>query len=138
MSLYYVKLYVISLFAFLVVDAVWLRLMYPTFYRPRIGFLMAPDLKLTAALVFYLLFVAGLLVFVIVPGLSAGAPGATFARAALYGLVTYGTYDLTSLATFADWPLSVTVVDMLWGATVSVLVSLAGLRFGKRIGRPGT
>ena len=137
MSLYYVKLYVVSLFAFLVVDAVWLRLMYPTFYRSRIGYLMAPDLKLTAALVFYLLFIAGLLVFVIVPGLTAGPMGAALARAALYGLVTYGTYDLTSLATFRDWPLSVTVVDMLWGATVSMLVSLVGLRFGKRIGRPG-
>jgi uncharacterized membrane protein len=137
MSLYYIKIYVISLFAFLVIDAVWLRVMYPAFYRPRIGFLMATDLKLAAAFVFYLLFVAGLLVFVIVPGLSARALGATLARAALYGLVTYGTYDLTSLATFEGWPLGVTVVDMLWGASVSVLVSLVGVRSGKRIGLPG-
>ena len=136
MSLYYLKVYVISLLALLVVDAVWLRLMYPTFYRSRIGFLMAADLKLTAAFVFYLLFVAGLLVFVIIPGFSADALGATLARAALYGLVTYGTYDLTSLATFTGWPWGVTVVDMLWGASVSVLVSLVGLRSGKRIGRP--
>jgi uncharacterized membrane protein len=138
MSLYHVKLYVVSLIAFLGIDAVWLRLMYPTFYRSRIGFLMAPDLKLTAALVFYLLFVAGLLVFVIVPGLAEGSSGTTLARAALFGLVAYGTHDLTSLAAFKGWPLSVTVVDMLWGASVSVLVSLVGLRFGKRIGRPGT
>jgi len=138
MSLYHVKLYVVSLIAFLGIDAVWLRLMYPTFYRSRIGFLMAPDLKLTAALVFYLLFVAGLLVFVIVPGLAEGSSGTTLARAALFGLVAYGTHDLTSFAAFKGWPLSVTVVDMLWGASVSVLVSLVGLRFGKRIGRPGT
>jgi len=137
MSLYHVKLYVVSLIAFLVIDTVWLRLMYPTFYRSRLGFIMAPDLKLTAALVFYLLFVAGLLVFVIVPGLAAGPSGMTLARAALFGLVAYGTHDLTSLAAFKSWPLSVTVVDMLWGASVSVLVSLVGLRFGKRIGRPG-
>lgn len=137
MAIYYLKLYVASLVAILVIDAVWLRVMFPAFYRPRIGFLMAPDLKLTAALVFYMLFVAGLLVFVTVPGLTAGPPGRMIARAALFGVVAYGTYDLTGLATFEDWPLSVTVVDMLWGATLSVLVSLVGLRFGKRIGRPG-
>jgi uncharacterized membrane protein len=135
-ALYYTKLYVLSLVAFLAADAVWLRLMYPTFYRARIGFLMAADLRLTAALAFYLLFVAGLLVFVIVPGLAAGPLGRALARAALFGLVAYGTHGLTSLATFKGWPLSVTVVDMLWGATVSVLISLVGLRFGRQIGRP--
>jgi uncharacterized membrane protein len=64
-------------------------------------------------------------VFVVVPGVKEGSLQMTLIRAALFGLITYATYDLTNLATIKDWPIIVTVVDMIWGTVLSLLVSLA-------------
>jgi len=64
-------------------------------------------------------------VFVVVPGVEEGSLQMTLIRAALFGLITYATYDLTNLATIKDWPIIVTVVDMIWGTVLSTLVSLA-------------
>jgi uncharacterized membrane protein len=78
-----------------------------------------------AAIIFYLLFILGILIFVVVPGVKEGSLAMTLVRAALFGLITYATYDLTNLATIKNWPLLVTVVDMIWGTVLSTLVSLA-------------
>ena len=131
----YLKLYASCLAAFLVVDFVWLILMSPRFYEPRIGHLMAAEVTWLPAIVFYLLFVAGLVVLVVAPGLAANRLGSTLARAALLGVVAYGTYDLTNLATLEGWPLSLTVVDMVWGAALSVIVASVGLAVGRRLAR---
>jgi uncharacterized membrane protein len=128
----YLKLYGVCLVAFLLVDFAWLVVMSPRFYEPRIGHLMADQVTWLAAIVFYLLFVVGVVVLVVAPGLSAGAPGSTLARAALLGVIAYATYDLTNLATLRDWPLSVTVVDIVWGAVLSVIVAFVGLTAGRR------
>jgi uncharacterized membrane protein len=131
MLAYYAKLYVATLVAFFAIDLVWLGLVARTFYRKYLGSLMAPQVNWPAALIFYLLFVAGLVVFAVLPGLDAGSLKATLLRAALFGLVSYATYDLTNLATLRDWPLLVTVVDMAWGTVLSVAVSWAGYMAGK-------
>jgi uncharacterized membrane protein len=128
---YYVKLYFATLVAFLAIDLVWLGLVARTFYRKYIGFLMAPQVNWPAALIFYLLFVFGILVLVVLPGLQAGSLKTTLLRAALFGLVAYATYDLTNLATLKDWPLIVTVVDLIWGTVLSVAVSYVGYTVGK-------
>lgn len=128
------KLYLISLLAFFAVDMLWLGLVARTFYRRHLGFLMAPSPNWPAALIFYLLFILGLLVFVILPGLQTGSLTITLLRAALFGLITYATYDLTNLATVKDWPLVVTVVDMIWGVVLSVTVSYIGFLAGKWLG----
>jgi uncharacterized membrane protein len=128
---YYLKLYFFTLVVFLAVDAFWLGLVARTFYRKYIGFLLAPSPNWLAAIIFYLLFVVGILVFVVVPGLQENSLRTVFLRAALFGLITYGTYDLTNLATVKEWPLVVTVVDMVWGTVLSVVVSSAGFLFGK-------
>lgn len=129
--LYYVKLYLATFAVFLVVDMVWLGVVARGFYRDRLGYLLAPSPNWAAAAVFYLLFVGGILVFVVVPGLEFGSLGATLVRAALFGLITYATYDLTNLATVRDWPLAVTVVDMAWGTVLSTVVSLASFHVGR-------
>jgi len=131
---YYIKLYLATLVAFLAIDMVWLGLVARTFYRKYLGFLMAPKANLPAALIFYLLFVVGILVFAILPGLQAGSLKTTLLHAALFGLIAYATYDLTNLATLKDWPLVVTVVDLVWGTVVSVVVALAGYMAGKWLG----
>jgi uncharacterized membrane protein len=134
MAAYYVKLYFLTLIAFFAIDLVWLGLVARTFYRRYLGFLMAPKVNWPAALIFYLLFVVGLLVFAIRPGLAAGSPTTTLVRAALFGLIAYATYDLTNLATLKDWPLLVTIVDLVWGTVVSVAVSCVGYLVGKWLG----
>ena len=128
---YYLKLYVATFITFLAVDMIWLGLVARTFYRENLGFLLAPAPNWIAAVIFYLLFIVGILVFVVLPGLNEDSLRTVLLRAALFGLITYGTYDLTNLATVRDWPVLVTVVDMIWGTVLSVLVGLAGFVFAK-------
>jgi uncharacterized membrane protein len=131
MTAYYIKLYFATLIAFLAIDMVWLGLVARTFYRRYLGFLMAPSPNWLAAILFYLLFVVGVVVFAVLPWLEADSPETTLLRAALFGLIAYATYDLTNLATVKDWPLIVTIVDLIWGTVVSVAVSYAGYLAGK-------
>lgn len=131
---YYLKLYLATLVAFLIIDMAWLGLVARPFYNKYLGFLMAPSPNWLAAAVFYLLFIVGILVFAVLPGLQAGSLVTTLWRAALFGLIAYATYDLTNLATIRDWPLIVTVVDMIWGTVLSVAVSLAGYMAGRWLG----
>ncbi len=131
MTAYYIKLYFATLIAFLVIDMLWLGLVARTFYRKYLGFLMAPSPNWLAAIIFYLLFVVGIVVFAVLPGLEANSLKTTLLRAALFGLIAYATYDLTNLATVKDWPLIVTIVDLIWGTVVSVAVSYAGYMAGK-------
>jgi len=128
---YYLKLYLATLIAFFAIDMVWLGLVARTFYRKYLGFLMAPNPNWLAAILFYLLFVVGVLVLAVLPGLEAGSLKTTLLRGALFGLVAYATYDLTNLATVKDWPLIVTVVDLIWGTVLSTAVSCAGYFAGK-------
>ena len=130
---YYLKLYLITLIVFFAVDMLWLGVVARPFYHKHLGFLMAPGTRWAAAVLFYLLFNLGILFFVVVPGLNEGSLGATLLRAALYGLITYATYDLTNLATLKDWPVLLSVVDILWGIFLSVVVSLARFWVGGRI-----
>ena len=131
MTAYYIKLYFITLAAFLAIDAVWLALVARTFYRRYLDWLMAANPNWIAALAFYLLFVVGVLVFVVVPGVEDGSLRTTLLKGALFGLIAYGTYDLTNQATVKNWPPTITAVDMVWGTALSVAVSYIGFVAGK-------
>ncbi|KAF0223920.1 MAG: hypothetical protein FD133_471 [Erysipelotrichaceae bacterium] len=115
--------YGIVLVIFFAIDMIWLGLIAKNFYAKKLGFLMAPKVNWIAAFVFYLIFILGLLVFVIQPALAAESLTQGIFMAALFGLVTYATYDLTNLATLKDWPLIITIVDLAWGISLSVIVS---------------
>ena len=128
---YYLKLYFITLFAFFVIDMLWLGIVARAFYQKYLGFLMTPSPNWLAAIIFYLLFILGLLVFVVLPGLKDNSLTTTLLRAALFGLISYATYDLTNLATLKDWPLLVTVVDMTWGTVLSMTISLVSFLVGR-------
>jgi len=130
---YYIKLYFATLFAFLAIDMVWLGIVARNFYYEQLGFLMSPATNWVAAMIFYLLFILGILVFVVLPGLEKNSLKDTILRAALFGLVTYATYDLTNLATLKDWPLLITIVDMAWGTVLTIAVSCIGFLAGKRL-----
>lgn len=131
---FYVKLYLATLIVFFAIDIVWLAFVARSFYRKYIGHLMSPSPNWAAAIIFYLLFIAGLLFFAVVPGLQAGSFSKALLYGALYGLLTYATYDLTNLATLKDWPLTVTVVDMIWGVVLSCSVTSASYWIARWLG----
>ncbi len=120
----FLKLYAIALPVFFAIDMVWLGLVANNFYKSQIGFLMKSDINWTAAILFYLLFIVGLVLFVIAPAVEKSSWMYALLFGALFGLITYATYDLTNLATLKDWPLVVTIVDLAWGATLGALVSV--------------
>ena len=128
---YYLKLYCITLATFLAIDLVWLGVIARSFYRNHLGFLMAPSTNWWAASVFYLLFVLGIVFFVLVPSLQAESLGTAVVRGAFFGLITYATYDLTNLATLQDWPLFLSIVDIAWGTVLAVATSSVGFLAGK-------
>ena len=117
------KLYLIALPTFFVIDMIWLGLVAKKFYQEQIGFLMKSNINCVAALAFYFLFILGLVVFVVRPAVDSGSWLKLIVLGALFGLITYATYDLTNLATLKDWPLLVTVVDLIWGMVLATSVS---------------
>ncbi len=119
----FIKLYLLTLPIFLVIDAVWLTVMSKAFYQQRLGFLMGKT-NFVAALIFYLLYAAGIVFFVVTPALDKKMLFQAIFTGALFGLICYATYDLSNLATIKNWPLSVTIVDLIWGTFVSSVTSL--------------
>lgn len=130
----FIKLYTIAFSVFLAVDAIWLTFIAKDFYAKYIGYLMAKNPNLWAALIFYIIFIAGLVFFVITPALDKKMWMHALAAGVFFGLVTYATYDLTNLATVKNWPLLVTVVDLMWGMFVSAIVSVATYYLAIKLG----
>jgi len=120
----FIKLFLIALPVFFVIDMAWLVLVAKRFYQEQIGFLMKPNINWPAAIIFYLLFIGGLVVFVITPAVEKHSWIHAILFGGLFGLITYATYDLTNLATLKDWPLLVTVVDLIWGTILASSISL--------------
>ncbi len=125
------RAYLFTFVPFLALDAIWLGLVAPAFYRSQIGFIMAENPNWLAAGLFYLLFIGGMVVFVTGPGMAEGDIQKAALRGALFGLVTYATYDLTNLATLEGWPILVTVVDMAWGTTLGAVTAGVGVWLGR-------
>jgi uncharacterized membrane protein len=120
----YLKMYIIAFIIFLAIDAIWLGLVAPKFYKSQIGHLMSEKPNLIAALVFYLLFIIGVVYFVVAPGIEAQSITKILVAGALFGFMTYATYDLTNLATLRDWPIKVTIIDLVWGTSLSTLIGV--------------
>ncbi len=129
----FIKLYAIALPVFIVIDMIWLTLVAKGFYSKQIGSLLKSDVNWTAAILFYLLFIVGLVVFVITPAIDKRSWLHALTFGALFGLVCYATYDLTNLAIAKDWPLLVTIVDLIWGAVLAASVSSITYLIASRI-----
>ncbi len=111
--------------AFAIIDAIWLKTMNP-FYRRQIGDLMADKPNLGYAVVFYVIYIAGIVFFALRPTLDGGSWLSAAGYGAALGLFAYATYDLTNAATLKTWPWQLIVVDILWGAVLTALATLAG------------
>lgn len=113
-----VKIYGITLVIFLILDSFWLSIISPGLYQQQIGHLLATQVNWAAAVLFYLLFIAGLVVFAVKPSLQQDSWKSALRTGAFFGLVCYATYDLTNHATMRDWPLMITAIDLLWGTFI--------------------
>lgn len=119
----FAKLYLIVLPVFFAIDLVWLGLLAKDFYDAQIGTLLKADVNWTAAIAFYLVFIAGIVHFVLMPAIDRHSLKQAALNGAAFGFVTYATFDLTSLALIRDWPLLITVVDLAWGTVLTSSVS---------------
>lgn len=117
--------YLAGVAAHIALDAIWLGMIARTTYKRHLGSLMAPRIRWGAAAAFYAVYGTGTLWFAAMPAAAAGAPFQALALGGLLGLVAYGTYDLTNLATLRDWPTAITVIDLMWGIAASALAALA-------------
>jgi uncharacterized membrane protein len=126
-------MYLITLAVFFLIDMIWLGVVAKGFYRRHLGTMLSPKVNWAAAVLFYLLFIVGLLVFAIKPALVGGEPIKALFFGALLGLISYATYDLSNLATLKDWPVVVTVVDLIWGTVLGGAVSFASALIGRAL-----
>jgi uncharacterized membrane protein len=120
---------------FAAMDMAWLSLTAQRLYRPVIGELMAGKVELAPAILFYLLYISGLVFFAVWPGVKSGDLGRTLVSAAVLGLVAYGTYDLTNQATLRVWAWKLTITDMAWGAVASGVAASAGVWAARLLSR---
>lgn len=118
----FIRLYLLSAAVFLVFDLFWLLVVSKKMYQQFIGHLMG-EAKLVPAVLFYLLYIIGVLFFVIMPGIEKNSLWFVLGSGALFGLICYATYDLTNLATLKDWPVVMTAIDLVWGMFVTAATS---------------
>ncbi len=121
-----------ALVPMLIIDSIWLKVMGKYFYSKQIAHLMASSPNLVAAGIFYVLYSFGLAFLIVLPALEGGFSNSKiFLYGAIFGAVAYATYDLTNHATLKDWPLTVTVIDIIWGALLTGTLSLIALLLTK-------
>ncbi len=118
--------YLATLVSFLVIDAVWLGLIAKKFYAQQLGTLMRDDILFVPAGIFYLLYSAGIVLLAVRPEQQPLSLLNVAFYGAVVGFIAYGTYDVTNLATLKDWPVTMSVVDLVWGTCISSLVAVAG------------
>ena len=124
-------IYLLTVPVFFAIDMVWLGFVARGFYRNNLGHLLRPDVNWVAAIFFYLLYIAGILIFATMPALEKNSLRQAIVWGGLFGLFTYATYDLTNLATLKDWPLNVVFVDIAWGIVLTATVAAASFFIGK-------
>jgi uncharacterized membrane protein len=118
---------------FFAIDIVWLGFLGKPFYQKYLGHLMAEKVNWTAAIIFYFLFIVGILIFAVYPALRVDKVSYAIGYGALFGFFTYMTYELTNLAVLKDWPWQIVPIDIIWGVVLCTLVSLGSFYIGKWI-----
>ena len=128
---FYLKLYALTVPVFFVIDILWLGVVAKGFYRRKLSFILSDDVNWAAAVIFYLIYIAGILFFAVRPALAGNSWREAALLGGLFGFFTYATYDLTNLATIKDWPVSVVMIDLLWGVCLCVIVATASFFMSK-------
>lgn len=132
----YLAAYLSTAIVFGVIDAAWLTVMGNHLYRPLLGDLLAPSVRILPAIAFYLVYPAGVMIFVVLPALREDILSGAFFYGLLFGAVAYATYDLTNQATLRTWPFQITLIDIAYGAFasgVAAMLAVATVRWLKSV-----
>lgn len=129
----YIIAYLSTGLVFLAIDAIWLTVSAQRLYRPLIGDMLLESFRLAPAVLFYVLYVAGIVVFAIAPALASDRWMTAAVLGAFLGLLAYSTYDLTNQATLRHWPLAVTIADMFWGTFATAFSATTGFLITRAI-----
>lgn len=118
--------YILTVIVFFAIDMVWLGLIAKNIYRKYLGGLLSENVNWAAAIIFYLIFIVGIFVFVIIPSVEKQSLLRAVVLGAVFGFIAYATYDLTNYATLKGFPLTIVFIDLAWGAVLTSMVSVAG------------
>ena len=128
---FYIKLYLLTVPIFFIIDLIWLGYVAKKFYRENLGFILSPDVNWPAAICFYLIYIAGILIFGVLPALEKDSLARAIVWGGLFGFFTYATYDLTNMALIKGWPFKIVVVDIAWGVFLCAVVAAASFGVGR-------
>ena len=126
--------YISTLVVFVAIDFIWLSTMANVLYRPAIGDLLAPTFRLAPAVIFYLVYAAGLTYFAVRGAVSSGDLTVALVNGALFGFFAYATYDLTNQATLKNWSTTLTIADLAWGSALSAIAATASTVITRKFG----
>ncbi len=132
--IFYIKLYLIAVPIFFIVDMLWLGLVARNFYQKHLDFILSPEVNWTAAITFYLIYIVGIIFFAVLPALEKESLARAIVWGGLFGFFTYATYDLTNMALIKGWPLKVVIVDVAWGFFLCATVAALTFKAAKWIG----
>ncbi|AXS41501.1 DUF2177 family protein [Breoghania sp. L-A4] len=124
--LQYFIAYTLTALVFLGIDFLWLSRVAKTFYFSRLGDLLLDSPRMGAAAAFYAVYVVGIVIFAVAPALRAESVGPALIYGALFGFFTYATYDMTNYATLKNWPVSIVIVDIVWGTCLTAVSATIG------------
>jgi uncharacterized membrane protein len=128
-----IYLYILTVPVFFGIDMIWLGIVAKSFYRNNLGHLLRPDINWAAALIFYLLYIVGILIFATLPALEKNSLRQAVVMGGLFGFFAYATYDLSNLATLRGWPVNVVFMDIIWGMALTASVAAASFFMGRWI-----
>ena len=128
---FYLKLYWLTVPVFFIIDLIWLGVVAKNFYRKNLNYILSPNVNWTAAIIFYLIYIAGILIFAVQPAVAKDSMRLAAIWGALFGFFTYATYDLTNLALIKGWPLNIVIVDILWGVILCTTVATISFYIAK-------
>ena len=131
--LFYLKLYLLTIPIFFLIDMLWLGVIARSFYRQNLAFILSPDVKWLAAITFYLIYIIGILIFAVIPAIERDSIFKALVWGGLFGFFTYATYDLTNMALIKGWPLKVVIVDVFWGIVLCASVAALSFKVAKFI-----
>jgi len=130
---FFFKLYLLTVPIFFLLDIIWLGYVAKGFYRKHLGFILSPEVNWPAAIAFYLIYIAGILIFAVAPAIERLSLVRALVWGGLYGFFTYATYDLTNMALIKGWPMKIVVVDILWGMVLCAAVATASFGVARYI-----
>lgn len=130
----YLVAYFVTVIVFFGMDFAWLMTATSRFYRVMLGDLLLEKPNLLVAALFYFIYVGGIVIFAVAPALRVGSWAMAFMLGAVLGLIAYGTYDFTNLATLKGWPAIVSVVDITWGISLTAIAATLGFLIVTKFG----